>query len=385
MAPRNDGVIPWVTFETLSPGQISVVSVGEIARDFTAWQRVLQRQLSRTRALYDSLTTADIVAAIERARDCAEGDDLLVDTGTGPHILRVRPVFGPTGGVHAIRLWVGPAAAAVPVLRPAIGAIWDLETQTIQLPGGVTALTGAAVEEYVPRISIAELFHQVSVFDRHAEVLDLLYDPTSGDSLQFEATVTDGSRGARRWRFSVRARADENTRGAWLLIEDITSDRAVDQWPTLERVGLREAHRRAGTYLAVVQLDYTSISHWLTDPAPWVRWDYLYRPVDVFHADDRPRLLEIAERLRGGETLGVTVRVLNYAGGYTPTSLLLYPYPGYSRRHLAIAQLIRVGDNVPMLEPISDGLDRRKPRAPIGYDDQLRRRLATWAERSPAN
>ncbi|MCU1648183.1 MAG: hypothetical protein JWN03_8458 [Nocardia sp.] len=384
-AVRSDAVIPWVTIETLSPAALSVVSVGQIAREFAPWQRVLQRQLSRTRALYDSLTTVGIAEAVERARDLAEGHDLPVDTGAGPHILRMRPVFGPTGDVHAIRLWAGPVAAAVPALTPAIGVIWDLATQTIQLPGGITALTGASAEEYVPRISIAELFHQVSVFDRHAEVLDLLYDPKPGEALQFEATVTDGLRRARHWRFSIRARDDERTRGAWWLIEDITSDQVVDRWPTLERVGLREAHRRAGTHLAVVQLDHATISHWLTDPAPWIRWDYLYRPVDVFHAEDRARLLEIGERLRAGDTVGVTVRVLNYAGGYTPTSLLLYPYPGYSSRHLAIAQLVRVADDVPMLEPMPNALEHWNMSAPIGYDDQLRHRLASQVERNPLN
>ncbi len=378
---RSDAVIPWVTIETLTPDAMSVASVGEAPREFAGWPRVLQRLLAKMPAVYDSLTTARLAAAMQAARDQAEDVDLRIPTRSGIHELKIRPIFGPAGDVHAIRLWLGPTAAQTPELCAAVGAIWDLNSQTIQQPIGVTRLSGSAPEEYVPRMSIAELFHRMSAFDRHAEVLDLLYDPKPGDKLQFDVTVAHSSGRTGRWRITIRARDDERTRGAWWLIEDVSSDDQPASWATLERVGLREAHRRAGTHLAVVQLEHTSISHWLTDPAPWVRWDYLFQPIDVFHPDDRVRLIEISDRLRQGETAGVTMRALNYGGGYTPTSLLLYPYPGYSTRQLAIAQLVRVADDVPVLEPHQQAVE---PHAPVGYDDQLRHWLVDRMKRSPA-
>jgi hypothetical protein len=230
-------------------------------------------------------------------------------------------------------------------------------------------------------MSIAEVFQRMSSFDRHAELLDLLYGPEPGGKLQFDVTMSDLAGRPGRWRISIRARDDERTRGAWWLIEDISAASAPVQWPTLEQVGLREAHRRAGTHLAVVQVEHTAISHWLTDPAPWIRWDYLFRPVDAFHPDDRGQLARLGDSLGAGDTTGVVVRALNYSGGYTPTSLLLYPYPGYSKRQLAIAQLVRVPD-VPMLEP-----EQRTPGAetPIGYDDQLRHWLVRRLERRAAH
>lgn len=367
-------MIPWVTVETLAPEGFSVASVGGTARDFADWRRVLQRQLARTPALYDGLTTRDITEALRTAIEGAVDVDQKVMTRSGPHRLMVRPVFGPGGAVHAVRWWAGPEAGPVPPLPTAVGVMWDLDSQTLAQPSGITALSGSAPEEYVPRMSIAEFFHRVSAFDRHAEVLDLLYRPRPGDKLQFEVTVLRNAGRATRWRITVRARDDEFTRGAWWLIEDITSENDPAVWPTLESVGLREAHRRAGNHLAVVQLAHTSISHWLTDPAPWIRWDYLFRPVDVFHPDDRVRLVELGSRVRGGESAGVTVRALNYGGGYTPTSLLLYPYPGFSNWELAIAQLVRVADDIPMVEP--DPTDLTPADNPIGYDDQLRYRLA---------
>ncbi|WP_345497783.1 GAF domain-containing protein [Nocardia callitridis] len=374
-----------MTIETLTPEMISVASVGEAPRGFAGWQRVVQRLLSKTPAVYDTFTTSAIAEAVQTARERAEELDLEIPSRSGPHLLKLRPVFGPAGDVHAMRMWLGPASESVPQSNAAVGAIWDLETQTLQLPSGSTRLPGISAERYVPRMSIAELFRQMPTFDGHAEVLDLLYGPRAGAKLQFDVAVTDWSgRPPGQWRITIRARDDERTRGAWWLIEDVTSADTPAEWPTLERVGLREAHRRAGTHLAVVQLEHTSISHWLTDPAPWVRWDYLFRPVDVFHQDDRPRLVELGARLRSGDTAGVTIRALDYGGGYTPTSLLLYPYPGYANSQLAIAQLVRIADNFPVLDQVRPASESRQRGAPVGYDEQLRHWLAGRRKHSPA-
>lgn len=378
---RTGAVMPWVTIETLAPDTLSVTSVAHAPREFAGWQRMVQRLLSKTPAVYDSLTTAQVTDAVLRVRSRAENVEQLVPTGSGPHLLRIRPVFGPAGDVHAVRLWLGPAAVPEPEPGPAVGAIWDLNSQTLALPGGITSLSGLAPEEYTPSMSIAEVFQRMSSFDRHAELLDLLYGPEPGGKLQFDVTMSGLSGRPGRWRISIRARDDERTHGAWWLIEDISEASAPVQWPTLEQVGLREAHRRAGTHLAVVQVEHTTISHWLTDPAPWIRWDYLFRPVDAFHPDDRGQLAGLGDSLGAGDTTGVVVRALNYSGGYTPTSLLLYPYPGYSRRQLAIAQLVRV-PGVPMLEP-----EQRTSgtETPIGYDDQLRHWLVRRVERRAAH
>jgi|GEM_PF-4283606 len=381
---RNDVEIPWVTIETLAPGTLSVASVGEAARGFAGWQRMLQRLLSRTPALYDSLTTARVAAAVLWARDRAEEVERLFQTGVGPYTLQIRPVFGPAGDVHAVRLWLGPAAVPTPEPAPAVGAVWDLGSQAVALPSGITSLSGISAEEYAPGMSIAELFARMTAFDRHAETLDLLYAPKPGDKLQFDVTVPAMSGRPGRWRISIRARDDERTRGAWWLIEDVSAGAIPAIWPTLERVGLREAHRRAGTHLAVIQLEHTSISHWLTDPAPWIRWDYLFRPVDAFHPDDRDRLAGLGDSLRSGGTAGMVVRALNYNGGYTPTSLLLYPYPGYSSQQLAIAQLVRVTD-VPTMEPGPRVIDASAGSGPFGYDDQLEYWLSRRLERRAAN
>ncbi|WP_280393726.1 GAF domain-containing protein [Nocardia brasiliensis] len=360
-------MIPWATIETLTPGALSIATVGGSPRDFADCRRVLQRLLAKTPALYDGITTLGIADIVHSVRDRAEGIEFEIATESGRHELQARPVFGPAGDVHAVRLWAGSSADPTPTPGGAVGAIWDLATQTLQMPSGIVSLTGLSAEEYVPTMSIAELFQRMPTFDRHAEVLDLLYNPRLEAKLQCDVTVSQGAGRPGRWRITMRARDDIRTRGAWLLIEDVTSDDAPLTWMTLERAGLREAHRRAGTHLAVVQVEHASISHWLTEPAPWIRWNYLFCPVEVFHPDDRERLAATGQRLQSGECADVIVRMLDHQGGYTPTSVSLFPYPGYASQHLAIARLD------PVQLP-SDGAAAPDIEAgPIGYDEQLRR------------
>lgn len=327
---------PWLTVETLAADGMSAASAGGQPRGLAGWQRVVQRSLAKLPSAY-GLSTARVGEAIATASRDAVAVDLRIVTDAGPHRILARPVLGPAGEVHAVQLWIGPAAARVPAPLPAVGGIWDLASQTIRLPVGVTELAGMSPQDYAPAMSIAELFHRWTGFDRHGEVLDLLYDPTPGAGLQFAVTVDISA----RWLISMRGRDDRRTHGAWLLIEDAGPVDPGAQVTTLERVALREAHRRAGTHLGVLQVDHASISHWLTDPAPWVRWDNLASPVEVFHPEDRTQLAAVGARLRSGAAASVTVRILNRSGGYTPAELSLYPYPGYSARHLAIAEFAR--------------------------------------------
>ncbi|MEU6584464.1 GAF domain-containing protein [Nocardia sp. NPDC046763] len=382
---QGSAVIPWVTAEILTPDAISVASVGGVPRGFAGWQRVLQRQLAKTPALYDGVTTSSLTDAVQVARELAQDVDLRIPTKSGPHALHIRPVLGPNREVHAIRLWMGPAKASVPQPGLAIGAIWDLASQTIAVPSGFAELTGISPAEYAPRISIAELFQYVSGLDRHIEVLDLLADPSPGAKLQFVGSVSRGAGHTGRWCVTIRARNDEHGRGAWLLIEDVTTNQTVDQWPDLECVGLREAHRRAGTHLAVIHLEHTGISHWLTDPAPWIRWDYLFHPGDVIHPDERVHLAEMADHVRAGHTVRATVRTLDYTGGYSPSSVVIYPYPGYSKQPLALVQFDAIREVASLPELAVVGTGNSSYSQPVGYDEQLRHRVAERMRRTPVH
>jgi len=333
---------PWMTVEMLSADAMSAVSVGGEPRGFAEWQRVVQRLLGKTPAAYGGLSTARVGEVLRTVRDEVREVAMRLHTHTGAVQLQAHPVLGPAGDVHAVRLWIGPARSRLPECRPAVGGIWDLASQTIRMPVRATHLPGITMRDYASGMSIAELFHRWPSFDRHAEVLDLLYEPKPGATLQFD--VSAGASVC--WRVSIRARDDERTRGAWLLIEDVCPEGALRRPTGLEQVALREAHRRAGTHLGMLQVEHASISHWLTDPAPWIRWDHLISPVDVFHPEDRARLAEAGAHLQAGEAISMTLRVLSDNCTYVPTQLSLYGYPGYSARRLAIAEFVPVFDEI---------------------------------------
>src|SRR6266702_6798948 len=183
---QSGAMPPWVSIETLAPDTLSVASVGEAPREFAGWERVVQRLLTKMPAIYDGLSTARIAEAIGTVRDRAQALDRRIRTGAGPYLMRLRPVFGPAGDVHAVQLWLGPDGAPAPEPPAAVGAVWDLDTQAVRLPSGITALPGMSPQEYVPAMSIAEIFQRLSAFDLHAEVLDLLYAPKPGDQMQFD-------------------------------------------------------------------------------------------------------------------------------------------------------------------------------------------------------
>lgn len=330
--------IPWVMVETLARDTMSVVTVGGQPRGFAGALRVVQRTLARNPSLYDGLNTARLIEILCDVRDNASHVYQEVQTASGPHKLIVRPVLGPDAGVHAVQFWIGPAAAGVPPPRRAVGAVWGLDRQQIHYPATMSQLCGLPPGGMPTELSIAELFHMATEFDRHGELIRLLYELEPGDKVQFDLTLRHRPEASKQWRVAVRARDDGTARWLW---EDVTSDAAVPTRPTLERIALREAHRRAGTCLAVLHLAHAGIAHWLTDPADWIEWTGLSRPVDVFHPEDRPRLRALADRMSGDAAIDVTVRTLTHEKIYLPTELLLYPYPDPANRRLAVAQFAK--------------------------------------------
>jgi Domain of unknown function (DUF5593) len=330
-------MIPWVTVETLSPKAMSVATVGDSPRDFVSLQRVIQRLLARQPGIRDAITTQGLIDVLETTR--RQRHEFVHEIASRVHRYRVvsRPVLGPDGDVHAVRFWLGPIGP-MPVQRPALGLIWDRTTQTIR--HSHTASADCSHAATLPSsLSIAELFHVARDFDRHEEVLDTLYNPKPGGRLQFDLTTAHNSGRTTQWRNTIRIAVDDPARLARWLAEDVSSADAPPAGNALELRGLKEAVRRSAMYVAVVELAYTSISHWLTDPAPWIKWARLSKPTDAFHPDDRHQLAHAADRIWIGDSTKVTLRTLNHRGGYTLTNVLLYPFPGHSSRHVAICEL----------------------------------------------
>lgn len=334
-------MIPWVTVETLTPGVMSVATVGDEQRGFASLQRVVQRTLAKLPALHGLVATHDVVDIIHAARRRAGDVDVRIPTTGETYTLAARGIGGPAGIAHGVQFWIGPVAR-IPEPRPAYGLLWDLNTQTIQTPRSPVVVTSPTRTDRFPRISVAEMFHMATTFDRHDEVLDLLYQLPPSSQLQFDMTITHSTGRKMRWRSTIRTPPDTSDRRANWLVEEVTSAVAPPREPTIEQLGLREGLRRAGIHLAVVQLPHTSISYWLTEPAPWIRWHHLCRAADVFHPTDRRRLTAVGEPISRGHTRTLTMRTLNHQGGYSPTQLSLYACPDRSPR-MAICEFSAAG------------------------------------------
>lgn len=326
--------------ETLTPDSMSIATIGDEPRNFASLQRAAQRLLSKTPVLHGNITAQDIIDTIHDVRREPRNIDRSISTTDGTHDFAARPVIGPTGQVHGVRFWLGPAGSTPP-LRPAFGSLWDLGSQTIR---HTVKPPPNIARPCLPLISLAELFHRAIAFDRHDEVLDFLYHPEPGAKIQFDATLTHRPGRNCRWRNTIRFPKQPTEQAHWLA-EFVTA--ASDQLsrPTLEQLGLRDAMRRAHIHLAVIQVAYSSITYWLTDPAPWIRWDELPRPAEVFHPDDRHLLSGAADLLPSGANPTITLRTLGHSGAYSPTRCQLFPCPGRMSGQFVIGQLTKLGDS----------------------------------------
>ncbi|MBF6333219.1 GAF domain-containing protein [Nocardia transvalensis] len=380
--------IPWVMVETLDPAiDPAVVSVGGDPRPFTPLDRVIERLLKNQSipASYNKMVRRKVRHAIEEVRQNGrefDSGDNPVSIGSVHYRLVALPVPGPNGGVHAVQFWFGPETSPRhhPKERRAAGVVWDLDKQVIAQPIESQRLSGVPDDEYFPEVSLAGIFDRASQFDQHDEVIRLLYNPEPGDRLQFEVTVPHMAGTLMQWQVTIRARDDDQCRGAWWMWEDITSPLHPPRHPTLEQIGYRAIHRQAGTHAAVVMIAYpATICYWLTEAAPWIRWTFLKKPADVFHPEDRAALNMLNAELEIGKSAEVVVRTLSPDGDYVRTRLLLSPYPGYIGKGMMIGQFLRDDDDrshIPLYPTIVSPQD-------IGHDEQMRRHSSRWPAVAP--
>lgn len=377
--------IPWVVVETLDPAvEPAVVSVGGDPRPFTPLDRSVDRVLAKQSipATYNRMVRRKIHQAIAEVRRTRCSVDKPIVIANVRYQLIALSVPGPDNNVHGVQFWFGPEGSSpeCPEPRPAAGVVWNLDKQVLCQPIESPRLSGVPDDEYFPEISLAGTFDRASQLDNLDEVLRLLYNPEPGDRLQFQPTVPHMSGVLMRWQVTIRARDDEQCKGAWWIWEDITSPQHPPRRPTLEQIGYRAIHRQAGTYAAVVMVAYpATIPYWLTEPAPWIRWTFLHRPSDVFHPDDRAALNMLNAELEVGKSAEITVRTLTPNGNYARTRMLLSPYPGYLGKGMMIGQFLRAEDDRPHI-PFHPVI---APPNEIGHDDQMRKHRARWPTVSP--
>jgi hypothetical protein len=327
--------------ETMSPETMSVVSVGDTPRNYTDLHRVIQRQVAKTPTLDHGISTRGIMHIIGEVAQTAVRETRSIHTVDGPGKLIVLPVLGPTGQVHAVQYWLGPKSHTPPPPRRAVGAVWHLDRQVVHSPIEAYRMVGIPDKKFRPLASIAEVLRCAVNVNNSDDVLELLYNPVPGARLRTTLAVPHmAERRLMQWRLTILA--SEYPRGARWLCEDITlPDAPPQEWPTFEQIGFRELTRRAGSHVAVVNASRASIVHWLSDPAPWIRWDRLRSPVEVFHPADRAELHGFGNRLTPGLSADITVRMLTRDDTYARTTLQLHRPTNPGDANLLIAQFIR--------------------------------------------
>ena len=336
----------WIMAEALDPAlPMTVTSIGGSPKPFASLERAVKKALSDA-----GLPNAkpDIrSSALDALRDAYATNSSIereLPEAQGLWIFGV-PVPGPCDTAPAVQGWIGrPDEHEPPKLRPAAGVAWDYNKKMIIQPIESIRLSGVPDAEYVREVSLAEIIERGENVGQVTELLDFTQTPpVAGKSLQFQVNVPHSAGHVMRWQVNIRSRNDDQAQGSWWMWEDVTSSENQPAYATLEDIGYRAAHRRAGIYIAVLHPESATIPHWITDPAPWVKWRYLRHPSDVFHPHDRPRIRALAAA--ADRTDEIVVATLLPGLGYSRSRLLLTPYPGLTgNRQLMIAQIERESD-----------------------------------------
>lgn len=324
----------WKMVETLDPAlEPTVVSSGDGRKDFVVLKRVVERTINSAK-LAAYVTPDCICARIAETRDRGEPITERLGHGRSNYVLRTLPVFGPHQRVHGVQYWFGSLDEEPPEPRRAAGVVWDLPSRIVHLTVECTRMAGLPDSKFVPDLPLAMFWHNANSFHHHEDVYNLLYNPRERARLRTDGTVRNlMQRRDMFWQATIRARSDDETVGAWGLLEDLTSSTFRPPKVTLEQTAFREYLRAEATYLGVIHVPDGSVIRWLTDPPPWI--DCTGAPDQVFLAEDRARLAKAIAPDEG------VVRALNHDKGYTPTKIILLPYHGRRQGPFAIGRFLR--------------------------------------------
>lgn len=356
MGTTQSSSVPWMMVETLDPAVLpTVVSGGDGGRDFTTTHRVLERAITAAQ-LGTHVTADDLYRHIISSRDQGKPIELTVGEGENLYRFRALPVFGPNRRVHGVQYWLGPTHQKPPEPRRAAGVVWDLPTKMVHLTTDCTRMAGIPDAEFVPDLPLASFWRIASRFDDHEAVFNLLYHPRQQAKMQTTGTVRHANGHNMLWQATIRTRYDDDTAGAWGLLEDLTSEDSQPPTATLEQIGLREYLRSIGTYLGIIHIPDGTVVQWLSDPPPWI--DCTRSTDQLLPPEDHARLTTAVAPDEG------VVRVLNSDNGYTPTKIVLSPYRGCDNNRLALGQFLRADE--PGIEQPSGraGCRQAQARAP---------------------
>ncbi len=302
----------WLLIETLGHVDTwSLLAVGTAPREWKSFQRAVSTRLQPfIAAAYTGGTVID--QELPQSRH----------DWSGQH-LRVVPLHGPDGRVHAVRLWVGSAEPPEPVGVAAFSV--DARTRRIE---ALSYDLGANFDNEHNIWIGAESFEIIERFDGALELVAALARSTPGARWLDTATVR--ARTGPRTLLLAAHNPDEN-RYHWLglavdVTESVAPQRKSFEAATLDL--LRGA--QPNLYLAIVDLAQVRLIRWVTEPVPELRWGRGIDERTVPHPADRARIVAARDDIRSGvERVTLTgVRLATDSGDWLVADLEASPLPG---------------------------------------------------------
>lgn len=328
----------WALIETLVPGQMNIVAKG-------GHPRSIDESLSLQRLSPDSKIVVD--AFLMRAHASGRRHEEFVEVRRRATTVTIRllahPVLGPTGAVHALQLWIGPAEVEPTPPRTASAVSWLLDKGVIAQTLEASMMSGVAPEDHVPERTPPEYYAKSIRFDDTAGLFALCLAPSEGGTWEGSFSVLHADGHIMRWHCHARACLEPDEVGVRVLWHDVTDTVEPDR-PILDVLARQRGIEALGIYPALLVPRRGYLAMWLCDtPAPWVKWRDVSSGEDVFHPDDRSSLVAAHARLVGGtghEEL--TVRVRSIDAPWTPTRIRISSYPGDLGEHLAVVDMYRI-------------------------------------------
>jgi hypothetical protein len=330
----------WTLVETLVAGEMNIVAKGGTPRS-------LDESLSLQRLAPDSKIIVD--AFLRRALGSRTRYEELVDVRqrkgtTTTYRLVTHPVIGPTGAVHALQLWIGPADVDPGQPRTASAVSWLLDKGVIAQTLEASMMSGVEPAAHVPERTPAEYYAKSIRFDDTEGLFALCISPTPGGRWEGSFSVLHADGRIMRWHCHARACLEPDEVGVRVLWHDVTDTLAPDK-PILDVLARQRGMEALGIYPALLMPARGYLAMWLCDtPPPWIQWRDISSGEDIFHPDDRRLVSDAHERLMGGddhEELLVRTRSTEHPGSWSPTRMRISTYPGDLGRYLAVVDMYR--------------------------------------------
>ncbi|WP_338886212.1 GAF domain-containing protein [Rhodococcus sovatensis] len=329
----------WTLIETLVPGTMSVVAKG-------GQPKSLHESLSLQRLSPDPKIAVEpfLTRALSARGPYEETIDVRNRAGSTTYRLLAQPVMGPTGAVHALQMWIGPADREPSPPRSASGVSWLLDRGVIAQTLEASMMSGVEPEAHVPERTPAEYYAKSIRFDDTAGLFTLCLSPTEGGTWEGSFSVLHADGRVMRWHCHARACLEPGEVGVRVLWHDVTDTVDPDK-PILDVLARQSGMDALGIYPALLAPRRGYLAMWLCDtPAPWVQWRDVSSGNDVFHPDDRTIVSDAHARLlAGGSHEEITVRTRASSGSevWIPTRMRISVYPGDLGEHLAVVDMYR--------------------------------------------